>query len=128
MALAELPVSNPINPAWMARANCRGQTHLFFSPPGERPETRELREARAKALCLPCDSRDECRTAARENREYGLWGGESEEDRAAAGFRVDMPVGRIARYPKGDGTPVQPRLPGASRRGASRGEISAKIA
>ena len=37
----------------------------------------------------------------RENREYGFWGGESEEDRAMAGYRVDMPVGRVARYPRG---------------------------
>ena len=52
-----------------------------------------------------------CRQWARENREYGFWGGESEEERAAAGYRVDMPVGRVARYPKGDGTPVRPRAP-----------------
>jgi WhiB family redox-sensing transcriptional regulator len=51
----------------------------------------------------------ECREWARENREYGFWGGESEEERAAAGFRVDMPVGRVARYPRGNGEPVQPR-------------------
>ena len=50
-----------------------------------------------------------CRDWAREHREYGFWGGESEEERAAAGFRVDMPVGRVARYPKGNGTPVKPR-------------------
>ena len=30
---------------------------------------------------------------------------------AAAGFRVDMPVGRVARYPKGAGSPVRPRAP-----------------
>ena len=29
-----------------------------------------------------------CRQWARECREYGFWGGESEEERAAAGFRV----------------------------------------
>jgi len=52
-----------------------------------------------------------CREWAREHREYGFWGGESEEQRAAAGFRVDMPVGRVARYPKGTGQPVQPRTP-----------------
>ena len=52
-----------------------------------------------------------CRDWAREHREYGFWGGESEEERAAAGFRVDMPVGRVARYPKGDGNPVAPRTP-----------------
>ena len=33
------------------------------------------------------------------------------EERAAAGYRVDMPVGRVARYPKGNGTPVEPRTP-----------------
>jgi WhiB family redox-sensing transcriptional regulator len=50
-----------------------------------------------------------CRGWARENREYGFWGGESEEERAAAGFRVEMPVGRIARYPRGEGKPVSAR-------------------
>ena len=51
----------------------------------------------------------ECRNWARQHREYGFWGGESEEERAAAGFRVDMPVGRVARYPRGNGSPVAPR-------------------
>ena len=60
-------------------------------------------------ICRTCDVVRECREWARENREYGFWGGESEEERAAAGFRVDMPVGRVARYPRGDGTPVAPR-------------------
>jgi WhiB family redox-sensing transcriptional regulator len=52
---------------------------------------------------------EQCRDWAREQREYGFWGGESEEERAAAGFRVDMPVGRVARYPRGNGEPVRPR-------------------
>jgi WhiB family redox-sensing transcriptional regulator len=56
-----------------------------------------------------------CRGWARENREYGFWGGESEEERAAAGFRVEMPVGRIARYPRGEGKPVQARPDRATR-------------
>ena len=60
---------------------------------------------------MECKVLDTCREFARENHEYGFWGGESEEDRAAAGFRVDMPVGRVARYPKGNGTPVAPRAP-----------------
>ena len=64
---------------------------------------------RARAICRPCEVRQPCRDWARDNREYGFWGGESEEDRAAAGFRVDMPVGRVARYPKGTGSPVKPR-------------------
>ena len=57
-------------------------------------------------MCRACPALVECRDWAREHREYGFWGGESEEERAAAGFRVDMPVGRVARYPRGNGEPV----------------------
>ena len=94
---------------WMTTAACKSQTALFFPPPGERPEAREVREGRARALCASCHVLDDCREYARQHREYGFWGGESEEERAAAGFRVDMPVGRVARYPRGDGKPVKPR-------------------
>jgi WhiB family redox-sensing transcriptional regulator len=38
-----------------------------------------------------------CRTFARSNREYGYWGGESEEDRHLAGFTVSAPIGVRAR-------------------------------
>jgi len=96
---------------WTGTAACRGQNDLFFAPAGERPETRNVREAKARAVCNNCEVLTQCRQWAREHREYGFWGGESEEDRAAAGYRVDMPVGRVARYPKGNGTPVQPRTP-----------------
>lgn len=95
--------------AWMVDAACKGQTALFFPPPGERPEAREVREGKARALCASCQVLDTCRDFARQHREYGFWGCESEEERAAAGFRVDMPVGRVARYPRGDGKPVKPR-------------------
>lgn len=94
---------------WTEQAACRGQHRLFFAPPGERPEARAVREAQARAVCRTCTVLGDCRSWARENREYGFWGGESEEERAAAGFRVDMPVGRVARYPRGNGQPVQPR-------------------
>ena len=94
---------------WTTEAACQGQTRLFFAPAGERPEARAVREVQARAVCAACPALLECREWARENREYGFWGGESEEERAAAGFRVDMPVGRVARYPRGNGEPVQPR-------------------
>jgi WhiB family redox-sensing transcriptional regulator len=97
--------------AWTDDAACTGQTDLFFAPAGERPEARVTRENRARAICSTCPVLLECRDWARENREYGFWGGESEEERAAAGYRVDMPVGRVARYPKGNGKPVAPRTP-----------------
>ena len=105
--LSNLIFSGPLT--WTSDAACSGQTDLFFAPAGERPETREMREARARAVCRVCAVLEPCRNWAREHREYGFWGGESEEERAAAGYRVDMPVGRVARYPKGNGNPVKPR-------------------
>ena len=100
---------------WQSIASCNGQTDLFFAAPGERPEARARREAKARQLCMVCPVLAPCQDWARENREYGFWGGESEEERAAAGFRVEMPVGRIARYPRGEGKPVKARPDRASR-------------
>jgi WhiB family transcriptional regulator, redox-sensing transcriptional regulator len=105
--LSNLVFSGPL--AWTSDAACSGQTDHFFAPAGERPEARVVREGQARAICGSCVVLQECRNWARENREYGFWGGESEEERAAAGYRVDMPVGRVARYPKGNGKPVTPR-------------------
>jgi WhiB family redox-sensing transcriptional regulator len=105
--VSSLIFSGPL--AWTTDAACTGRSEVFFAPAGERPETRMLREANARAICNTCSVIVSCRQWARDNREYGFWGGESEEDRAAAGFRVDMPVGRVARYPKGAGQPVKPR-------------------
>jgi len=106
-SIANLVFTGPLQ--WAEQAACRGESRLFFAPAGERPETRNVREAKARAVCANCVVLEPCRLWAREHREYGFWGGESEEERAAAGFRVDMPVGRVARYPRGDGRPVQPR-------------------
>lgn len=108
-AVSSLIFTGPLT--WTGAAECRGQNDLFFAPAGERPETRNVREAKARAVCNTCAVLSPCRQWAREHREYGFWGGESEEERAAAGYRVDMPVGRVARYPKGNGTPVAPRTP-----------------
>lgn len=107
--MSSLVFTGPLT--WTDGAACRGQNELFFAPAGERPETRSIREAKARAVCMNCAVIEPCRSWARENREYGFWGGESEEERAAAGYRVDMPVGRVARYPKGNGSPVAPRAP-----------------
>jgi WhiB family transcriptional regulator, redox-sensing transcriptional regulator len=108
-AVSTLIFSGPLT--WTTEAACAGQTRLFFAPAGERPEARAVRESQARSVCAKCPALLECRDWARDNREYGFWGGESEEDRAAAGFRVDMPVGRVARYPRGTGEPVAPREP-----------------
>jgi WhiB family redox-sensing transcriptional regulator len=93
----------------MAQAACIGESATFFAPAGERPEARELREDKARAICGDCPVLSPCRGWARHYREYGFWGGESEEERAAAGF------------PRGEGKPVQPRPDRSSpRRTAER--------
>jgi WhiB family redox-sensing transcriptional regulator len=104
---------------WRARAACHGQSALFFSPAGERYEHRTVREAAARLVCERCPVLEPCREQARERREYGFWGGESEEDRAAAGYRVRHPVGRVARYPRAMPVP-SPRSSAPRSRSVSR--------
>lgn len=78
---------------WMDRAACQGLTHLFFPLTAERPQARERREALARSICAACSVREQCRDFARENHEYGLWGGESEDERHEAGYRLIAPIG-----------------------------------
>jgi WhiB family redox-sensing transcriptional regulator len=87
---------------WRDDANCSGRTFLFFAPKAERPQARARREAKAKRLCLACPALDECRQFARDNHEYGFWGGESEEDRHRAGYTISAPIGiRSRTYAQG---------------------------
>jgi WhiB family redox-sensing transcriptional regulator len=72
---------------WTLFAACKGQTDLFFPRRGERPERRDTRESAARKICDSCPALEPCREWARRNREYGFWGGESEVERAAAGYR-----------------------------------------
>ena len=78
--------------AWMRDGLCRGESDLFFAPFAERPEARVRREAQARDLCSRCPSADPCRQYARDNRELGFWGAESEADRATAGFAPTTPI------------------------------------
>jgi WhiB family transcriptional regulator, redox-sensing transcriptional regulator len=88
--------------SWVVHARCVGQTELFFAPIGERPERRERREAAARDLCLGCPVVLACRADARTNRESGFWGGESEEERAAAGYAPFSNSRRAVRAAAGD--------------------------
>jgi WhiB family transcriptional regulator, redox-sensing transcriptional regulator len=83
--------------SWSRQARCRGATHLFFAPDRERPGRRGRREAAARALCANCPVLAPCRAWARENHEFGFWGGETEEERAAAGYRPALACGFVAR-------------------------------
>lgn len=85
--------AGPIGPTgWMEEASCNGKSHLFFAPFAERPEARVRREAAARKICEGCGSLSMCREYARANRELGFWGGESESERADAGFAPTTPI------------------------------------
>jgi WhiB family redox-sensing transcriptional regulator len=76
----------PPQPSWFEAAKCRGKSQFFYPPANETASDRALRERYASVICASCVALDECRTWAREQREFGFWGGESEAARAAAGF------------------------------------------
>jgi WhiB family transcriptional regulator, redox-sensing transcriptional regulator len=97
MAAVELVGLEPADEEWMRAAACRGLTDLFFPSSAERPQAREHREAMARQVCATCPVRQPCRTFARSHHEYGFWGGESEEERHAAGYRLIAPIGVRAR-------------------------------
>jgi WhiB family redox-sensing transcriptional regulator len=84
-------------PDWVEEAACRGRAELFFAPHAERPQARVRREARARQVCAGCPVLLACRRFARANRESGFWGGESEDERAAAGYPVPAAVGSRRR-------------------------------
>lgn len=79
--------------SWSQRAECKGLGSIFFPPAAERPQARERREAQAREVCSNCAVLSSCREFARRHREYGFWGGESEEERHAAGYRLIAPIG-----------------------------------
>jgi WhiB family redox-sensing transcriptional regulator len=61
---------------WIAAAACRGRTHLFFAPTGERPPARDRRVAEALALCAVCPVRDRCAEyGATASEGHGIYGG-----------------------------------------------------
>ena len=92
-ALEFTPLVIPSSENWMDHAVCKGRTNLFFPPKAERPQARVRREAQARLLCRTCPVSTSCQDSARQNREYGYWGGESEEERHLAGFTVAAPIG-----------------------------------
>ncbi len=68
--------------AWMADAECKGSTDLFYAPFGESKSKRLKREEAAKKICAFCMVRVECLDYARKNQEQsGIWGGETELER-----------------------------------------------
>lgn len=83
---AERPLALMPDEGWAVFANCGEMGQLFFEPFGERPGARARREVKAKAICAQCPVQLSCRESGRQNNESGIWGGETEEERALAGF------------------------------------------
>ena len=96
----EFPLRLPRGVDWQDHAACKGRLELFFGKVAERPQMRVRREEKARRLCDACVVRLPCRQYARDNREYGFWGGENEEERHMAGYELTAPIGvrvRLAR-------------------------------
>ncbi len=84
---------NKIYDHWTDQAQCKGKLKLFYPPDKEHPRTRYRREVQAKLICSSCPVMVQCRDYARSNSEYGVWGGESEEDRFYAGVNLPKYIG-----------------------------------
>lgn len=64
-------------PDWYEQAACKGQTDAMFEIPANLEP--------ALALCATCPVQEPCRAQGRKDREFGVWGGETEVDRSRAG-------------------------------------------
>ena len=112
---------------WTADAACAGQTELFFAPAGERPETRLLREARARAD-LPRAARSSTRAATGLARTASTASGAASPKRSApppaSGSTCRSAASPATR--RATASPVEPREP--ARRLTPRLERSARPA
>jgi WhiB family transcriptional regulator, redox-sensing transcriptional regulator len=78
---------------WADHGLCRGNGEIFYPPFAERPQTRVKRETKARQLCSQCPVQQACLTYGRHHHEYGIWGGENEEERVLAGYALHAPIG-----------------------------------
>jgi len=77
------------NDFWFEKALCKGlPKYIFYGTYSERPQRKAQREKAAKAICAKCPVILQCREYAANNPEYGVWGGETEEERYEKGFPV----------------------------------------
>lgn len=67
------------------RAPCKGHLRLFTGPAdpdGEGTWGREVREAKAKAICHECEFEQKCLEFALETHQScGIWGGKTYQER-----------------------------------------------
>lgn len=67
---------------------CEIDPDAFHAPHGERVDSDEHQQriTQARELCIECPIMLACRDQGRELRERGIWGGETDDERAAAGY------------------------------------------
>lgn len=68
---------------------CQVAPVFFHAADDERLNSEEYNDriANAKSLCAGCPIKDECRQLGRDLHEVGIWGGETDEERRAAGYQ-----------------------------------------
>ena len=68
---------------WRRGAACRTADPDLFFPVGTKgPALRQIEQA--KAICRTCDVIEQCLRWAKEtSQDYGIWGGTTEDERAA---------------------------------------------
>ena len=73
---------------WRSAAACRSADPELFFPVSDSGPARE-QTAKVKAICATCRVRPECLAfALRTGQIYGIWGGTTEHERAAARRRT----------------------------------------
>jgi hypothetical protein len=81
------------------RFPCQDEPELFHAPEGrEHANSALARINAAKSLCFTCPVIAACRTLGRQLRETGVWGGEDDNERKAAGVKPGPTY--VACYPE----------------------------
>ena len=83
---------------WMDFAVCRGKSHLFFPPASVIGRARSKITKEALIICATCPVVEPCRLYGIQTQSSGIWGGETEEQRAKRGLPVSVnPIRRLWR-------------------------------
>lgn len=88
---------------------CTTQPDLFHAPDEGRADVNDRKTDRVQAaleLCLDCPLMIACRDWARANRQFGIWGGETDEERTSASAVSHLPAPDVQRYRPECGTPA----------------------
>jgi WhiB family redox-sensing transcriptional regulator len=83
-----------ININWMDFSLCRGKGYLFFPPSNVTGRKRAKLTQQALEICGQCPVAEPCRDYGVATQSSGIWGGETDEQRAVRGLPVTVDVMR----------------------------------